>query len=142
MSESGTGAARPENAAEAEFARYKARMAGGMAPMMIPVMTAPGGAMPGWAVPPSFAAFGGPGGSAASGVRSVGEGLGTAVRLGIELLNAVLASSAGALGGMGMALPQGDYARSAHACHCGCETDCCEVFGCGCCEPGVHGCCR
>lgn len=138
---------KPENAAEAEFARYKARMAGGMAPMMMPMMMAPAG-MPGWAVPPSVTSFAPPGaagGASGAGVRTIGEGLGTTVRLGIELLNAVLASSAGALGGAAEMLPYGHAWRQEHdagcGCHCGCEPDCCSYFGCRCCEPGVSGCC-
>ncbi|MDA8051264.1 MAG: hypothetical protein M0002_14895 [Rhodospirillales bacterium] len=152
MSGSDGGAERPSSAAEAEFARYKARMAAA-GPMMMPVMMPPGGvmpgAMPGWAVPPSLALFGAPGGAAggsAGGVRTIGEGLGTTVRLGIELLNAVLASSAGALGGAAEMLPHGEGWRGEHGygcgCHCCCATDCCALMGCGCCEPGISGCCR
>ncbi len=145
MSGSETGAGKTENAAAAEFARYKARMAEGAMPVMMPVMMGPGG-MPGWAVPPSLTAFGAPGQAAGGGVRSIGEGLGSTVRLGIELLNAVLASSAGALGGAAMMLPQGEYGWGERdcgcGCHCGSKIDCCAAFGCACCEPGISGCCR
>lgn len=143
MSGSDAGTGKTENAAAAEFARYKARMAEGAVPVMMPMMMASGG-MPNWAVPPSLAAFGVPGQAPGGGVRSIGEGLGSTVRLGIELLNAVLASSAGALGGAAMMLPQGGYERGEQGCgcDCGCGTDCCAAFGCRCCEPGISGCCR
>jgi len=149
MSGSDAGAGKTDNTAAAEFARYKARLAEGAMPMMMPVMMPPGGmsaaGMPSWAVPPSLAAFGAPAQAAGGGVRSIGEGLGSTVRLGIELLNAVLASSAGALGGAAMMLPQGEQRWGEHGCgcggHCGCGTDCCAAFGCQCCEPGIHGCC-
>lgn len=152
MSGSGSGSGQPANPAEAEFARYKARMSGA-APMMMPVMMPPG-AMPGWAMPPSLAEFAPmpyPAAPApAQTAASLGAGLGTTVQLGIQLVNALLASTANALGGAAAMLPQGhEYHHHGHCgcggdCggHCGCGVDCCDVFGCGCCHPGVSGCCR
>lgn len=142
------------NAAEAEFQRYKARMAG--QPMMVPMMMAPGMG-PGWAMPPSLAALG-PAGYPATGAAgqtggSIGERLGTTLRLGIEFLNTLLASGAGTLGSTAAMLPQGSYGGGCGCgcggdCGCGCGSDCgcgydcCTVMGCGCCQPGLSGCCR
>jgi hypothetical protein len=71
---------------------------------------------------------------------SLTDRLGTTIRLGVDLLNAVLASGASALGG-------GTSAHwGGHGCGCGCERgdhcgyDCCEVMAGECCRPGVHGC--
>lgn len=143
-SSSGAGGSGGANPAEAEFQRYKARLAGA-SPMMIPMMMGPG-----WAVPPSLAAFGAasqPGSGASAG--SIGDRLGLTLRLGIDFLNGLLASGAGTLGGAAGMLPQGAY-NGASECGCGghcgcggnCGCDCCAVMGCDCCRPGLSGCFR
>ena len=73
---------------------------------------------------------------------SVAEGLGTTVRLGVDLLNAALANSVKILGGF-----TGAYgAQQGYGCGCEpscCEPECCEpdCCGCECCSPGVGSCC-
>lgn len=129
-------------AAQEAFGKYKARLAGG--PVAMPVM-------PGWGMPPSMGALPGyPLGYpyAASGperphpMGSLTERLGATIRLGVDLLNAVLARGATGLGG-GMAAHPG-ASWGGHGCGCEhgdrCGYDCCEVMGNGCCRPGVHGC--
>ena len=72
---------------------------------------------------------------------SVAEGLGTTVRLGVDLLNAALFSGVKILGGFtgayGGQHPQGC------GCDSCCEPDCCEpsCCECDCCNPGVGSCC-
>jgi hypothetical protein len=89
------------SAAQEAFGKYKARLAGG--PMGLPMM-------PGWAMPPSMGALPGypagfpympQGPQPEHPMGSLTQRLGTTIRLGIDLLNAALASSTGALGGMG-----------------------------------------
>lgn len=128
------------SAAQEAFGKYKSRLAGG--PMAMPVM-------PGWAMPPSMGAlptyppgypYAPQGPERPHPMGSLTERLGATIRLGVDLLNAALASGAGALGG-GMAPQWGG-----HGCGCGCERgdrcgyDCCEVMARECCRPGVHGC--
>ncbi len=145
-SSSGTGAGGSggTNPAEAEFQRYKARMAGA-SPTMVPVMMGAG-----WAVPPSLAAFGAasqPGFGASAG--SIGERLGLTLRLGIDFLNGLLASGAGTLGSAAAMLPRSECGCGGNCdCsgNCGCGGDCgyycCAVMGCDCCRPGLLGRCR
>ena len=133
-------------AAQEAFGKYKARLAVG--PVAMPVM-------PGWGMPPSMGALPGypPGYPyAASGperphpMGSLTERLGATIRLGVDLLNAALASGASALGGGMAPHPGGPW--GGHGCGggCGCERgdrcgyDCCEVMASECCRPGVHGC--
>jgi hypothetical protein len=127
-------------AAQEAFGKYKARLAGG--PVAMPMM-------PGWAMPPSMGAlpvypagypYAPPGPERPHPMGSLTGRLGMTIRLGIDLLNAALASGASALGG-GMAPQEGG-----HGCGCGCGGgcgcghDCCRVMACDCCRPGVHGC--
>jgi hypothetical protein len=71
---------------------------------------------------------------------SLTERLGATLRLGVDLLNATLASGARALGG-GMMPSQADDAWGGHGCGCDpCGYDCCGVMAAECCRPGVHGC--
>lgn len=139
MSGSSSGEGEGTNPAEAEFQRYKARMAGA-SPMMVPVMMGPG-----WAVPPSLAAFGTTSQPiSGSSAGSVGERLALTLRLGIDLLNGLLASGAGTFGAAAQMLPQGPYGGGSEcSCGggCGCGSDCCAVMGCTCCRPGLSGCC-
>lgn len=127
--------------AQQAFGKYKARLAGGPMMMMPP--------MPGWAMPPSMGPlpFYPPGypyapqsAESPHPSGSLSERLGATLRLGVDLLNAALASGAHALGG-GMA---GYGQWDAHGCECSCCNpcgyDCCAVMGQECCRPGAHGC--
>ena len=140
------------NKAQAEFEKYMKRMQsqGGVPGFMMPS----GEVVPGWAVPPSIAML--PGGTAgfapraSSGAGSLGDSLGSTLRLGIDVLNAMLAGSVRLLEGVsGAAHGGGGY--SAESCGCGggcgcndccgpscCGTSCCE---CECCQPSVGTCC-
>jgi hypothetical protein len=106
--------------------------------------------MPSWAFPPSLAALPGVGGFFASGApgtsppgSSIGDRLGTTLRLGIDVLNASLAGSVrlmsglyGAASSFGGAWP-GASAGYGYACGCG------GAGGCGCgCSGGGGGCGR
>ncbi len=103
-------------------------------------------------MPPSMTAL--PAGYpyAPSGMRgvhpmgSLTERLGATVRLGVDLLNAALASGASALTGLTAAPGVMGWAERGcgGGCSCGggygCGYDCCEAMGCGCCRPGVSAC--
>lgn len=132
-------AAGGASAAQEAFGKYKARLAGG--PAGFPMM-------PGWAMPPSMGALPGyPAGfpympqapQPEHPLGSLTHRLGTTIRLGIDLLNAALASSTGALGGMAMQPWGGSPHGQGYRCD-PCGYDCCDVMSCGCCRPGVHGC--
>jgi hypothetical protein len=129
--------ASPATPAQEAFGKYKARLAGG--PMAFPAMT-------GWGMPPSMGALPGypmpaQGPSGPHPLGSLTERLGATVRLGLDLLNATLASGANALGGGMMPSPSGPWGGHGHGCGCdSCGYNCCEVFDSGCCRPGVHGC--
>jgi hypothetical protein len=139
-SAAGSTPASGTTAAQDAFGKYKARLAG---PMMMP-------ATPGWAMPPSMAAmpplyppgypYASQGPERPHPLGSLTERLGATLRLGVDLLNAALASGAHALGG-GMA---GYGPWGGHGCECGCADpcgyDCCGVMGKECCRPGAHGC--
>ncbi len=89
---------------------------------------------------------------------SMGDRLGSTLRLGLDLLNAGLAGGVRALGGL-TELSQsvggwaygGHHPQGGHHCHGECNCchsyyDCCDVMnhhhGCGCgCEPSVGSCC-
>lgn len=138
-------------------------LAGPSAPAGAAGPEATGGVFPNsgltWAVPlgvgmtPAF--FGGPPpGPGASGPGSAGDlaaaagglsqGIGTTLRLGVDLLNAALFNSAKILGGF-----TGTYGHGHRddGCGCGCESccepSCCQPDCCGCesCSPSVGSCC-
>ena len=91
----------------------------------------------------------GPGGAAGLGgaVGGLTEGIGTTLRLGVDLLNAALFNSAKILGGFTGTYGYGHHDDGGCGCGCGCES-CCEpsccqpdCCGCECCNPGVGSCC-
>ena len=145
-----------QSRAQAEFARYKDRLqqaAGGTsAAFGTPV---PSSAIPAWSLqpPPPPPPVSGPPGApgawhagasrgAASG--SVVDGVGSAIRLGIEVLNAALASGLTMLAGANDLVWQGRGVSECDCCECDacCGYDCCCVMGSGrCCEPSVGSCC-
>ena len=151
-----------ESKAQAEFARYKERVqpeadaAGQAASFASPL---PRGAMPAWSLQPSLVAAEPPGAWGRSspgtgGSPSIVSGVGTTIRLGVDVLNAALSNSLLALSGVGEAV--GAVAWPGASASCGCDTcceccgpsayDCCCVMGCscgtcGCCEPSVGTCC-
>ena len=141
-------AAEGESKAQAEFARYKQRVesAAGATGFGTPL---PRGAMPVWSLQPPGAATAPPGAwppPPAVGTPSIVQGFGTTIRLGVDFLNAALASGAVALGGVGgtvRSLAWGEECGCDDCCGCG-AVDCCSVVGCGCescCEPSVGTCC-
>ena len=97
--------------------------------------------------PPPGHHGGGPGGT----VGGLAEGVGTTVRLGVDLLNAVLFNSVKILGGFAGAYGYGRQDECGCGCSCGggcgcqscCEPSCCQpdCCGCDCCHPGVGTCC-
>jgi hypothetical protein len=134
-----TAPASGATAAQEAFGKYKARLAGG--PVGFPMM-------PGWAMPPSMGALPGypagfpympQGPQQEHPMGSLAHRLGTTIRLGIDLLNAALASSTGALGGMASQPWGGPSHGQGYSCD-PCGYDCCDVMSCGCCRSGVHGC--
>jgi hypothetical protein len=149
----GSGGESP-NAAQLEFQRYKARMGamGAMpGPMVLPW------AAPAWAMPPSFAPMlpppgmgwpqaGQAGQAAGQAAGAVAGRLGETLRIGVDVLNAALASTAAALGGFAATAPgwgHGHYGHGHCGCGCGCSS-CCGVMSCccdPCCSPNVCGCC-
>jgi hypothetical protein len=148
--------------AQAEFARFKgqqsaAAAAGSGAAFASPLPTA---AVPAWSLqPPPPAPLGGPGhgprpgppwgpGPAApfvAGAPSIVDGVGSTIRLGVEVLNAALSGSLMMLTGVGEAVEWGRGTPGDDDCGYGdqCGYDCCCVMGCGgcCCEPSVGTCC-
>lgn len=170
-------APKTKTKAQAEFERYKARV--GAPPAAMAAMTGPSGTgfpqpaafpqagvVPAWAFPPSIAAlpqapgatvFGpasGQPGIAAAG--SLGERLGSTLGLGVDVLNAALASGLRVLGGVsGAVSPFGamawPYAGPYPCSYCGdpcltecCGYDCCCLFGAEgyhCCQGKVGTCC-
>jgi hypothetical protein len=121
------------NPVQEAFGKYKSRLAA------MPIM-------PGWAMPPSIGTlpgflFGQHGQRQPNPVGSLAGRLRMTVRLGIDSLNAGLASGASALGG-DMTTPHWGGGHGG-GCGCGgepCGYDCCEVMGSDCCRPGAHGC--
>lgn len=138
--------------AQVEFQRYKARLAAGQPTAGVgrnPVYAMPvsfGGGMPAWAVPPSLAMLPQPQGMSALGPAMIGPGamaagslvdrIGSSLRLGLDVVNAVLAGSARILDGM-----YGRYDYDEMRCGGGscCESCCNEC--CSCCNPSVGRCC-
>lgn len=146
---SGNGATRGTDAA-ADLRRYRAGAGGVHAPDQ--------GLLLGWTMPPSYVpmphgAY--PGMSPLAGGTTgaqLGQGLGNTVRLGIEVVNAVLSGAMSALTGVAQMSPVyggSPFAGCPHGhhgcgCGCGCESccgyDCCQVMSC-CCQPRVGTCC-
>jgi len=137
-------AASAPNKAQAEFDKYARRRdaegAGGSSPF-------PGDGLS-WNVPlgVGMAHLGGPQANRAvrdveQAAGSVAEGLGTTVRLGVDLLNAALFNTVKILGGFTSAY--GGQHRGGCGCESCCEPECCEPDCCGCdsCHPGVGSCC-
>ncbi len=94
-------------------------------------------------------------GGAAEQAAPISQGIGSALRLAVDLINASLAGGTRLLAGTAYPSPYG-YGGGAHAhgcCHDGCGgcgssccceyVDCCSVCGsgCGCCTPSVGNCC-
>ncbi|MGF6853681.1 hypothetical protein OKW29_002568 [Paraburkholderia sp. CI3] len=153
-----------QTSAQSEFQRYKERLGAsgltGGQMMMMPVGLPRGmPGIPAWALPPSVAAIPGPSGwpaaaqEASGAAQTLFAALGTTLKLGIDVVNAALFSSARALEGVsGVAL--GYRAAEYGGCGCCeqscCQYDCCQDCGCApcCCEPccsrcqpGVGNCC-
>lgn len=146
-----TPAAEP-TPAQAEFARFKndtmQPTRGAAAGFATPLPTA---AVPAWSLapahpapPPSGHGPGwGPAPSSGTGYASIIDGVGSTIRLGVEVLNAALSSS------IVMLNAAGGWGRESYGyadpggCGGGCGYDCCAVLGagCGCCEPSVGSCC-
>jgi hypothetical protein len=169
-----TASPTPKTKAQVRFEEFKARSgearaaaAAAAAPMS---PAAPGlrvgPAVPAWGFPP-YAALPASGfppfataapDTAADG--SVGERLGSTLRLGVEVANAVLVNSLRLLHGLtgmtselgGALWPQGQTGSCGGACgcgsccgdpvtSCGCSDCCCLLgCGCGCCQPSVGAC--
>lgn len=166
---SGTKAPAEESKAQAEFARYKDRVEGaatGAASAASFASPLPRGAVPAWSLQPSLVAPGPPGAGPGAWVSEppstgvpppITQGLGTTIRLGVDVLNATLSSSLRLLSGVGetvgvLAWPGTSASCGCGSCGCGsCDCcgpacDCCCVLdcscgGCGCCEPSVGTCC-
>jgi hypothetical protein len=144
------------NKAQAEFETYKRRtsnapasasasskaQAGPQAADQALSWTAPFGVgmTPVWVGGPPPGAGRGVAGEIGGAVGAVSEGVGTTVRLGVDLLNAILFNSVKILGGF-----TGAYGHHEGGCGCEscCEPSCCEpdCCGCECCNPGVGSCC-
>ena len=139
--------------AQAEFARYKDRVATGTgAPFASKLPTS---AVPAWSLQraptaPAHVAPGPPPPSAdapsGGGYSAIVGGLGTTIRLGVEALNAALSSSISMMDGVTRPTGWGDDACGCDACTGSCgpsACDCCSVMACGsgCCEPSVGTCC-
>jgi hypothetical protein len=151
--------------AQAEFHSYKDRLlqqppgsgSGPSGPGASFAAPLAGSAVPAWSLRPGPPAPSGPPGPGAGGPGSYGapapaggggygaivDGVGTTIRLGVEVLNAALSSSLQMISGYG-----GGWGSASGACDCEeCNPcggyDCCSVMGsgCGCCEPSVGSCC-
>jgi hypothetical protein len=138
--------------AQAEFQRYKARIAAGQVTPAAggnPVYAVPvsfGGGMPAWAVPPSLTMLPHPQGASAFGpamfapsamaTGSLVDRIGSSLRLGLDVVNAVLAGSARILDGM---YGRYEYDEMRYGCGSCCESCCNEC--CSCCSPSVGRCC-
>jgi len=152
----------PPNKAEAEFAKYAQRRAAESG-HETPLFGAPGSGPfaagnLGWTVPmgmtPVYMGGPPPGGGAPGasggpgpGAGGLADGIGTTVRLGVDLLNAMLSSSVKVLGGFAGAYGSGHQEDCGCSGGCGCES-CCEpaccqpsCCACECCNPSVGSCC-
>lgn len=138
----------PPNKAEAEFAKYAQRRAQEAAATASNPF--PDGSLS-WVVPvgmtPAYPG-GPPPGGGGDGTGGLATGIGTTLRLGVDLLNAVLSNSVKVLGGFTAAYGGGHGEERGCGGGCGCESccepTCCEpscCSGCGCCNPGVGSCC-
>jgi hypothetical protein len=146
--------------AQAEFARFKGQQsaAAGAGPGVGFASPLPTAAVPAWSLQPPPPPVGGPQGygpgtgpawgpaaPCAGNTASIVDGVGTTIRLGVEVLNAALSNSLGMLNGMGDAVGWGRGTSGYDDCGCcedQCGYDCCCVMGCGgCCEPSVGTCC-
>jgi hypothetical protein len=160
-----TKAPAQESKAQAEFARYKQRVqqtADASAQAASFASPLPMGAIPAWSLQPSPVVGGPPGagavawgpGSSTGGSPSITQGLGTTIRLGVDVLNAALSSSIMLLGGAGEAFGGAAWPRASTSCGCDACCDCCGQGACdcccvmdcgcgsyGCCEPSVGTCC-
>lgn len=150
----------PLNKAQTEFAKYaqgrdqaaasaNAGAAGGFPAGSLSWAVPIGGTLTYVAGPP---ASGRPSGASTSGggraeAGRLTEGVGTTLRLGVDLLNAMLSSSVKVLGGFTSAYGGGHCDDGGCGCGCGCESccapsccqpSCCE---CDCCHSGVGACC-
>lgn len=158
---------KPKTKAQVKFDQFKARSdearaAGATAD---PGSAAPGlrvgPAVPAWGFPPypslqpapgfpGFPPYGPAAPPAAEATGTVSERLGSTLRLGVEVANAVLANSLRLLHGLtgmtselgGALWPQGQGAGYGGGCGCGsCGCDACASCGCGdCCRALEHGC--
>jgi hypothetical protein len=155
------------NTAQAEFERYASRRRAEAAADPAPASPFPGegltwagpGLMPVWVGGPPPGHHGGHGhrgeGGVEEAVGDVAAGVGTTVRLGVDLLNAALFNTIKILGGFTSAYGYGGGGEGGCGCGsgcgcsggCGCES-CCEpsccqpsCCGCECCNPGVGTCC-
>jgi hypothetical protein len=157
-----TKARAQESKAQAEFARYKQRVqqtGDATAQAASFASPLPMGAIPAWSLQPPPVSGGppgagavtwGPGSSSAGGSQSITQGLGTTIRLGVDVLNAALSSSIMLLGGAGEAFGGAAWPGASRSCGCDCcgqgACDCCCMMDCGCgsyggCEPSVGTCC-
>jgi hypothetical protein len=140
--------------AQAEFHSYKDRLQPSGGPGASFASPLPSAAIPAWSLRPAPVAaygppapgpgpYGSPAPSGGGGYASIVDGVGTTIRLGVEVLNAALSSSLTMLNGMGYAVDYGGGGCDCEECNpCG-GYDCCSVMGsgCGCCEPSVGSCC-
>ena len=118
------------NPAQEALGKYRARLAA--FPMATPWGSAGWPPMPPSAMMPAAHAQG----MQPHPLGSLSLRLGSTLRLGIDLLNATLASATNALSGIGAS------ERSDCGCggDCGCHRDCCREMAMDCCSPGAHGC--
>ncbi|HWF35287.1 MAG TPA: hypothetical protein VG295_07935 [Solirubrobacteraceae bacterium] len=134
--------------AQAEFAKYKDQL-GQSGPAASFASPLPSAAIPAWSLRPGPGPAPGARGAGPGPYRppapggttyaSIVDGVGTTLRLGVEVLNAALSSSLTMLNGVAW----GGGGCDCEECNpCG-GYDCCSVMssGCGCCEPSVGGCC-
>jgi hypothetical protein len=141
--------------AQAEFQRYKSRLAaeqatagaGGNPLYAVPVGF--GGGMPAWGIPPSLTMLPHPPGVSGFGpamiapsamaAGSLADRIGSSLRLGLDVVNAVLAGSARILDGM-YGRYEYDEMRCGYGSCCSCCESCCNEC-CSCCSPSVGRCC-
>ena len=141
--------------AQAEFARFKNQVehpgAAATGPGASFASPLPSSAIPAWSLRPGPVGPRAPGPGAGSwgsgapggggGYGSIVSGVGTTIRLGVEVLNAALSSSVQMINGY--AVGWGSGSCDCEECNpCG-GYDCCSVMGggCRCCEPSVGSCC-